>query len=41
MTGPPEPHFNMCTTSQGSGLERHVTQSPIGVERVAFLAQKC
>ena len=26
MTGPPKPHFNMCTTSQDSGLVQNSTQ---------------
>ena len=32
MTGPPEPHFNKCTTSLDSGVEPNSTQSNFGVE---------
>ena len=39
MTGPPEPHFNMCTTSQDSHLVQIGTQSQFGVEWVVFFGQ--
>ena len=29
MTGPPEPHFNMCTTTQDYGLVRNSAQESI------------
>ena len=40
MTGPPEPHFNMCTTSQDSGQVRNSTQSQFEVEWVVFFGPK-
>ena len=39
MTGPPEPHFNMCTTSQDSPLVRNGTQSQFVVEWVVLFGQ--
>ena len=29
MTGPPEPHFNMCTTTQDYGVVRNSAQESI------------
>ena len=39
-TGPPEPHLDMCITSQDSGLVRNSTQSQFKVERVICLGRK-
>ena len=40
MTGPLEPHFNMCATLQDSRLVRNGTGSQFGVERVIFFHSK-
>ena len=40
MTGPSEPHFNMCKTLQDSDLVRNSTQSQFGVEWVVFFGPK-
>ena len=39
MTGPTEPHFDMCTTSQDSCLVRNGTQSQFVVEWVVLFGQ--
>ena len=40
MTDPPEPHFNMCTTSQDSGLVRNGTQESVWSGMGSLFGQK-